>query len=252
MQWLIDTIIAQLIQKTGFVERTPPASPDWELGDLTPAGVFNVQDASGIVPAGTKAILCRLNAKASASGRQIFLTTEDESSWFAMAQLRLIYANRDQTTDKIVFLTDALTFKTNLSTSSWAYIKLTIAGYWLTEVWQNGFYNRGDPALADFLIPDLIIDGNYHTLDLSGIIPASTTAVALMVEVASSTSSHAVYFRSSNNVNTKNESKCLVIDPGYTAGYDITVPTKGLQNIAYRVRSGAWAIITITVKGWWF
>lgn len=252
MQWLIDTILAQLVQKNNFVERVPPVSPDWELADLTPAGVFNTQDASGIVPPGTTAILCRLNAKASASGRQIFLTKEDESNWFAMAQLRLIEANRDHTEDKIVFLTNALTFKTNISTSSWTTIKLTIVGYWLGEVAQTGFQNRGDPSSFDFTTGDFTADNSWHDLDISSIVPANTSCIACHIEFYYTVQDWMVRFKTSNQVYDRNifsapQSTSL----GFTFR-DFTLPTDGLQSIAYKFDSYNFSACNLTIKGWWY
>lgn len=252
MQYLIDSIVSILLQKVGIKERLPAASThDWGTVQLSNVA-WQTWDCSSIVPPGTKAIVLRCVFEASASGRQLFITTEDETAWASMAFCRVISANQLNMQDKIIALTDGLTFKTRVNVATWTRLDLTISHYFLAGVWQDAFHNRGDPALSDFGLPGLIADGNWHTLDLSNIIPLQTTAVLLAVELASPTASNAIYFRTLGNVNSQNQSKCLVIDPGYTAGYDVTVPTNGRNQIEYRVRNGFLGSIFITVKGWWF
>ena len=64
--------------------------------------------------------------------------------------------------------------------------------------------DRGDPAAADFGTGDFTIDGAYHDLDLSGIIPSTAKSVVLLVYAKDDVISDAggVYFRKNGNTNS--------------------------------------------------
>lgn len=111
------------------------------------------------------------------------------------------------------------------------------------------FVDRGDPSSADFDETDLTVAGSWTDLDLSGIIPAGTTAVVLKVGVADNAVEQSLRLRTKGNSNAENVSQVTtqVSNVGIVA--DCIVPTGGLQLIQYYL-SATMDLIEVTVKGW--
>ncbi len=130
MQWLID-IVNELIGELPLLrERLPaPVNPDFDTVDLAVNG-WQVRDVSHLVPEGTEAIILRANFEASASGRQLYMSKQSQVAWASMAFCRTIYANRQNFHDKIVYLSNTRTFKTNVNSTSWTTLTLTVIGWY--------------------------------------------------------------------------------------------------------------------------
>lgn len=169
-----------------------------------------------------------------------------------MAQFVVDDANEDQTEDKIVALTNDLKFDTQVSSTTWTYIKVTIAGYWLQAQQFHSFVNRGDPAVPDFLHGDLTHDGVWRELDLSAIIPVATKAIVLCCRVKSSSGNADLRFRTFGNVNTISVAACHAFNVDEYYYYDKIVPTDGLQSVDYCSRLYSAPVSDVTVKGWYF
>lgn len=119
-----------------------------------------------------------------------------------------------------------------------------------TLTWED----RGDPATVDFDTGDFTKDGNWHTVDLSSIVPAGAKLVLLRTAVATSTlsASRVFDFRKNGNTNDKNAAQ------GYTQVTSATIADKNdhwvtpdaNRVIEYRLNSGAYEIADLTVGGW--
>ncbi|HUS81521.1 MAG TPA: hypothetical protein VM283_09660, partial [Armatimonadota bacterium] len=111
------------------------------------------------------------------------------------------------------------------------------------------FYDRGDPAAADWANSDLAWDTAWHDLDLSGIVPAGCTAVLLRIEyVISGGTALALWFRREGNSNDVNSARAVATDD---AGFEFVVGVSG-QKINYRALTHNVAdTVNITVAGWW-
>lgn len=112
------------------------------------------------------------------------------------------------------------------------------------------FYDRGDPAAADFAHTDLTIDNDWHSLDLSSIIPAGVSLVLLRVVLNCSDGWRNVLFRTHGNSNTINTSYIRNFSAGSEIPFDVYVTPDSDGVIDYKVTPDTWSKLTIAVAGW--
>jgi hypothetical protein len=115
----------------------------------------------------------------------------------------------------------------------------------------HSFVDRGNPAAVDFTTVDFTLDGAFHSLDVSGIVPDSAKAILFNVQVQNSAASRFVWLRSPPNTNNKNIVEIYSQVAGIRLGTDAVLGYDGSGNIEYAVFVAGWLHLSITVKGWW-
>ena len=113
------------------------------------------------------------------------------------------------------------------------------------------YVDRGDPSGYDFDIGDLICDGAWRDLDLSGVITDSDAVLVLMrVDIGSAVSGTAFHFKKNGLTYTVNSQGLRVIST--TFGASITVQVALDENLIVEY-NGAAALdaVNIAVRGWW-
>jgi hypothetical protein len=128
----------------------------------------------------------------------------------------------------------------------------TINGNLTVNGSMGAFADRGDPAAKDYAYADLTHDNAAHDLDLSGVVPAGATAVALYVTVLSGTAGDRILFRKNGNSNLINISRAKSISAVQEGSYDCIVPLDSNRVIEYYSNIDVGGTCDITVKGWWF
>ncbi|OGS03972.1 MAG: hypothetical protein A2204_07615 [Elusimicrobia bacterium RIFOXYA1_FULL_47_7] len=112
-----------------------------------------------------------------------------------------------------------------------------------------GFYHdRGDPSAYDYTDANLTKDGNWHDLDLSGIVPVGTKAVSIFILAAPMTSGYALYWRKNGNSNIFN--KAGMYFGAQAIMGDLTVPCDANRVVEYMTPHDI-SGISICIKGWW-
>lgn len=116
----------------------------------------------------------------------------------------------------------------------------------------TSFVDRGDPAAYDWDLTDLTIDGAWHDLDLSGIVPAGAKSVLLSLYVKATAINKSLTLRKNGNVNTVNSAG--IIPPVANVFYrnDSTVACDTDRKIEYAGSAGFFNAIYISVRNWWF
>lgn len=116
----------------------------------------------------------------------------------------------------------------------------------------NGFVNRGDPAVNDYSLIDLTTDGNWHDLDLSGIVPDGAIGVSLHIHVVATGINKSITLRENGNVNTVNTSVVNTQIAFLVNHGDGVLALDSDRKIEYSTSVGGWVVIELAVKGWWF
>lgn len=124
-----------------------------------------------------------------------------------------------------------------------------ISGY---KYLLTGFVHRGDPIAPDFDIGDFIQDRNWHSLNLSGIVPAGAKAVAIGVDLVCLQVNKHLNLRRAGQTFGVNISftTIQVSSQGFTA--DVIVAVDENRCIEYMTGVADWTVITLWIKGWWF
>lgn len=113
------------------------------------------------------------------------------------------------------------------------------------------FTDRGDPTGYDYTQLTLTIDGAWHTLDLSALVPEGATAIILRVQAVNTGAIASIYFRKNGNSNAYNVSRVETQTLTTTALADAIVFCDTARRIQYLIANvGTWASITIVVAGW--
>lgn len=113
------------------------------------------------------------------------------------------------------------------------------------------YIDRGDPAAWDFMHTDLIVDAQWHELDLSAIIPPNPKAVLLTVSWLTEETHAFVKFRKPGNVNEKAMTLITTQVARIAITYDTVVSLSDDQKIEYNIDVTPGTVLAVTVKGWW-
>lgn len=113
------------------------------------------------------------------------------------------------------------------------------------------YIERYPSPVGDFGEGDLTLDGNYHTLDLSAIVPAGVSAINLSVKVRTDIAASYVRFRHPDD--TRDTGRCVLRTQ--LAGIDFRmVWCQGCdanRHVEYAFNNVVWDSIALVVRGWW-
>jgi len=114
------------------------------------------------------------------------------------------------------------------------------------------FHDRGDPAEVDFDINDFIIDQDWHTQDLSSVVPQSASAVLFSIEIRSTGGGSWLKFRKYGN-QYQAAVTTVVLQVDNNVLYDTVICSlDSTRKIEYMIQETEWDIISLVVLGWFF
>lgn len=114
------------------------------------------------------------------------------------------------------------------------------------------FIDRGDPSGYDFILSDFILDGAWHDLDLSGIIPVGVKAVLVRTEIRANTAGKTMTFRKKGNINNYNTNILRTQVGGVVNNIDMVVIPNTDRVIQYAAVVATWTRLLVVIKGWWY
>lgn len=111
--------------------------------------------------------------------------------------------------------------------------------------------DRGDPADHDFFADDLIIDNDWHDLNLSNIIPQDTKFVLIRCKLQTNLIGKKVYLRKKGNVNGINVAIASTGVSALPVYFDLWVACNGTDTpVQYKVNNVEWTSFVLTVRCW--
>ena len=113
-----------------------------------------------------------------------------------------------------------------------------------------GYNDRGDPAAFDFDETDLTLDGAWHDLDLSSIVPVGAKAVEFHMELNESHKGDGLRFRKNGNSNVINHSEIVAPVAASVVHQDMVVGCDSNRVIEYILIGASIDGVDIVVKGW--
>lgn len=116
---------------------------------------------------------------------------------------------------------------------------------------QLGYFDRGDPADADFTLVDFTLDNTWHDLDLSAIVPADAQAVNLKLNVRSAAAQTRYAFRKKGNVFEWNTLVIWSQVANIRKGVISAVACDSNRIIQYKSIGGVTNVLIVVVSGWW-
>lgn len=112
------------------------------------------------------------------------------------------------------------------------------------------YIDRGDIASNDFEIGDLTLDGNWHDLDLSGIIPTGKLFVKFTVVGRSIAAGRYMQFKVDGYENVINIENHVTQAANIYYAVVLWLISDNTQKIQYRFENATWNVANITVLGW--
>lgn len=115
-----------------------------------------------------------------------------------------------------------------------------------------GFVDRGDPAVYDYAKEDLTIDGAWHDLNLSGIVPVGAKAVFILGHLQGNDIDWHIMFRKKGNVNEVNHGGMETIRANVERHRSSIVALDADRKIQYKVDNENWDTLDLAVRAWWY
>jgi hypothetical protein len=105
------------------------------------------------------------------------------------------------------------------------------------------------PEVPDFTLAggDFTTDGNWHTLELGGILPGVGCCVRLFAQVEDNLPSD-LFFRRPDGAGA--EAEVQAISAGRPNGLEFSVNLNGTTRVEYMASNTVWTTIELTVIGW--
>jgi hypothetical protein len=108
------------------------------------------------------------------------------------------------------------------------------------------------PGTYDFSIGDFTIDGLWHTLDLSAIVPAGASGVYLHIKSACTTvTTETLYLRQTGSAQSIATCRIRPQVNGLAITFTPVVGVDSTRRIDYKALTGSWSDLRLTVAGWW-
>jgi len=112
------------------------------------------------------------------------------------------------------------------------------------------YVNRGDNVTIDYTLTDFIRDGNYHDLDLSGIVGVGKRIVSLRIAIETQSHANYLWLRIKGYVNAMNivEVRTQVANVTMYVQCDVCTNEKGV--IQYLFENVTWNYAHVNINGW--
>jgi hypothetical protein len=105
----------------------------------------------------------------------------------------------------------------------------------------------------DFTQNTLITDGNWHTLDLSGIVPFGAKAVLIRAMVQQPLAGYVLYLNPNGDTNVNTASAITSLAPNIQSYNDLAVILDDNRKIYFKsLQNSNYTGIGLTISGWWF
>jgi len=113
------------------------------------------------------------------------------------------------------------------------------------------YVDRGDPSAYDYAKTDLTIDGAWHDLALSAIVPAGAKAVFIVGHLKGASADWAIMFRKNGNTNEVVHGGMETLRANVERHRSSIVALDTARTIEYKIDNQAWITLDLAVKGWW-
>lgn len=113
------------------------------------------------------------------------------------------------------------------------------------------YIDRGDPVDFDWNHTTLILDNNWHTLDLSGIVDPNAKAVLIRGFMESSVALRTIIFRRHGITNEPLQSIMSTQVANLPNYLQKVVALSTDLKIEYKARTGPWNFFFLVISGWW-
>ena len=113
------------------------------------------------------------------------------------------------------------------------------------------YVDRGDPATYDYAKEDLSLDGAWHDLNLSAIVPAGAKAVLFVGHVEGNAVDWEIIFRKKGQTNEINHGGMETLRANIERCRLMICAIDTNRVLQYKADNQAWATLDLGIRGWW-
>lgn len=117
-------------------------------------------------------------------------------------------------------------------------------------VGRVNYVDRGDPGVIDYDINDFTIDGGYHDLDCSAVVPEGAKAIHIVAFLQATTVGQSLRLRKNGNIYPRNVAFCFTQVANKNISMDVFVACDDDQIIEYALAIATWNSLSMTIRGW--
>lgn len=112
------------------------------------------------------------------------------------------------------------------------------------------YVDRGDPSAYDWETGDLTLDGNWHELDCSGIVPEGAKAIHFKVVVQDDADGNGFQIGKNDNSNRLNTLLAISVATNVTQAADGLVTCDNSKKVEYKATNTTWTLVQLLIRGW--
>jgi len=117
---------------------------------------------------------------------------------------------------------------------------------WAGDRW----YDRGDIVAIDYAKESLTVDGEWHDLDISGVVGVGKRFVLLQGYLNENAGGNGMRMRTKGNTNEFNVAECMTQIADKTCDYNYWIHTNSGGIIQYNIDVATWTTINLVIRGW--
>ena len=121
---------------------------------------------------------------------------------------------------------------------------------WLNS--NGAIVDRGSTPHYDFYRDDFTIDGSFHELDLSEIVPEGAKSVLISVQGTASTDNAFAFFAKPPGTGNENIGTLILPTRLELIVVNISVALSDDRKISYRIDSTTWYNLQLIIRAWTF
>lgn len=253
--WFEEELVDTLVRGDEYVDRGDPASFDFAVGDFTTDNTWHDLDLSSIVPTEGANQLVHLLVAISddVSGGAIQFRKKDNSNTVNVAACTLPTANTTYYYDLWVRMDDNRIVEYKGSNSTFVTLNVAVRGWMKTSdggaIAGTKYVDRGE--LSGWDVSSWTMDGNWHNLDLSSILPesAANQLVHIRMQGSDNSTTTAVSLAHPDALSGWNVARMYTRVASETQSQDVFVKCNNNREIAYNIPSGYDSFV-IAIRGW--
>lgn len=112
------------------------------------------------------------------------------------------------------------------------------------------YVDRGRAHPPDFVVENLTLDGEWHTLDFSNVCPEGTSALNIQIKAKSDALGKVIRFRKDSISGTLNTcvARFAVVD--IDTNFSFIMGVTAARTMDYSITAGTYALFGIRTRGW--
>jgi len=115
---------------------------------------------------------------------------------------------------------------------------------------EHIYVDRGDPSDYDVIKTGFTIDADWHSLDLSAIVPAGTVLIHCRLRLYAGTEYYCMKWRKNGNSQLGNAFIAYTHTSGGDWDYDFWLACDENRCVEYLLQDVVWTNIDFVVRGW--